>query len=311
MNKTEYYIYLSEHNHHHEITKEDARQIFSDACKKGIQVINIESEAYPDCLRAIDSPPLVLYCLGDLSLLKKEKIAVVGTRRASPYGRWAASRIGKEIANLGLVHVSGMAWGIDSVSHEAVIENGGKSIAVLGTGVDVCYPKSSRNVYEELIKSGLVVSEYPPGTTGHPRNFPERNRIISGLAEKVIIVEGALRSGSLITAKFALEQGRDVYAVPGNINQPNSIGTNLLIYEGAIPLIDIDNFSNSMGIEEGLDEELSLFQKEIIDEIRRAGGIIIEELAFRLDLPVNFLLSELNILENKGFLRNMNGLICL
>ena len=150
MNKTIFYIYTSENNHSNPITEEQAKEIYSKAKASGIKVIDIESEDYPDKLRLISNPPLVLFAYGDIGLLKLPSIAIVGTRRASPYGRWAASEIARSVASCNYVHVSGMAEGIDSAGHISVLEHGGKTIAVLGTGVDICFPKSAFKLYESI-----------------------------------------------------------------------------------------------------------------------------------------------------------------
>ena len=263
----------------------------------------------------IKDPPRVLFCIGDISLLKAGVVAVVGTRRASAYGKWIAREIGKTIAKCGAVHVSGMAEGIDSAGHLGAVENGGKSIAVLGTGVDVCYPKSSAKLYETLKSEGLVISEYVPGTSGYPSNFPRRNRIISALAEKVVIVEGALRSGSLITAKIALEQGRDIFAVPGNINQPNSIGPNLLISDGAIPIADPFEIAETLGIgfmkRQLAEAKLSGREREVYEIIRAEGQISAENICRKLSCSAESLIAALMVLELEGLAENSGGIIRL
>ena len=305
MNKQTYYIWVSEHNHYNDISEEEAESIRLQALSLGMQLINIESDEYPDSLREIDNPPLVLYCYGDISLLKDYSIAVVGTRRASPYGKWAASEIGKCLAVNRVTHVSGMAEGIDSFGHIAVLDNGGKSIAVLGTGADVCFPKSSKPIYDELMDKGLIISEYRPGTSGYPANFPERNRIISALSEKLVIVEGALKSGSLITAKLALEQGKDLFAVPGNINQPNSIAPNSLIEDGAIPICNPSEIAETLGIGQSIKarakQELSGIKKEIYEIVSLAGSIRISDLVAELGKSLEKILAELTMLELQGF----------
>lgn len=315
MNKETYYIWVSEQKRYNDISEADAERIYNKAMNLGMKIIHIESSEYPDSLRVIDNPPLVLFCYGDVSLLNNYSIAIVGTRRSSPYGRWAATEIGKTLAECGVTHVSGMAEGIDSYGHRAVIAANGKSIAVLGTGLDVCFPRSSRDVYEELKRSGLIISEYPPGTSGFPQNFPERNRIISGLSAKLVIVEGALRSGSLITAKIALDQGKDLYAVPGNINQPNSIGPNCLIEDGAIPIVNPVEIASTLGISQFVKQkaELSLsgLDKEIFELIEASGSISTEEIIQFFKKSPEMVLAELTCMELQGFIQIKDGIVCI
>lgn len=199
----------------------------------GAQLLCWEDEAYPPRLREIYDPPFLLYARGDLSLLKEPSLAVVGTRRPSPYGAVVAERLGRELAEAGLTIVSGMARGIDASAHKAALAAQGKTIAVLGCGVDVVYPSENKKLMEEIATKGLVLSEYPLRSPAFPQNFPVRNRIVSGLSYGVLIVEGAQYSGSAITARLALDQGKEVFAVPGNITTKQSFGPNLLIRSGA------------------------------------------------------------------------------
>ncbi len=315
MNKEIYYIWVSEQKRFNDITESEAEKIYKKALALGMKIVHIESDDYPDALRLIDNPPLVLYCYGDITLLKNSSVAIVGTRRASPYGRWAAYEIGRTLAECGVTHVSGMAEGIDSVGHKAVLDFGGESIAVLGTGVDVCFPRSSREIYEKLIQEGLVISEYSPGTSGRPQNFPERNRIISGLSGKVVIVEGALRSGSLITAKLALDQGKDLFAVPGNINQPNSIGPNCLIEDGAIPIVNPTEIALTLGISSMKKQKAEIIleglDKDIYELITDAGSISVEEIIQFFKKSPEMVIAELTSMELQGFIQIKDGIVCI
>ncbi|PRZ13519.1 DNA processing protein [Laceyella sediminis] len=199
----------------------------------GIEVITRFDEAYPLYLTEIAQPPWVLFCKGDRSLLGEPSVAVVGTRKPTPYGLRVTRMLAQALAEQGLVVTSGMANGIDGEAHRAVLKSTGRTIAVLGAGIDVIYPKNHRTLYQELTSRGLVVSEMPPGTPPHPGLFPRRNRIISGLSLGTLVVEAAERSGSLITADFSMEQGREVFAVPGPITTTQSQGTLKLIQQGA------------------------------------------------------------------------------
>jgi DNA processing protein len=201
------------------------------------RVISLQDPLYPQRLRSIYDPPLVLFARGRVELLDSIGIGVVGTRRPSPYGLAAAERLSVDLVQAGLTIYSGMARGIDTVAHKAALAAAGNTVAVLGCGVDVLYPADNRRLFEELAVRGLVVSEFPMGTPAYPQNFPIRNRIVSGLSVGVCIVEGAQYSGSGITARVAVEQGREVFAVPGNITSKMSWGPNLLIKDGTAKLV--------------------------------------------------------------------------
>jgi DNA processing protein len=200
----------------------------------GGSVLTPEDEAYPDRLRQIYDPPAVLWIRGNAELLARPGIAVVGTRQPSPYGAGMAELLSRDLANRRLVILSGMARGVDTAAHKGAIEAGGKTIAVWGTGIDVIYPKENKKLAESIVTSGgAIVSEYPLGTFPAPQNFPIRNRILSGMSVGVLVIEAAEYSGTRITARCAMEQNRDVYAVPGNVTNKNAWGPNTLIKQGA------------------------------------------------------------------------------
>jgi DNA processing protein len=188
---------------------------------------------YPPALREIYDPPILLFARGRVELLQSVTLGVVGTRRPTPYGLAVAERLSADLAHAGLTIASGMARGVDSAAHKGALGAGGNTIAVLGCGADVVYPSENRRLAAEIAAKGLIVSEFPMGATAFPQNFPIRNRIISGLSAGVLVVEGAQYSGSAITARLALDQGREVFAVPGNITSKPSWGPNLLIKQGA------------------------------------------------------------------------------
>ena len=198
------------------------------------QYITIEDEAYPETLRQVPTPPLVLFYKGNLALLEREKLAIVGARAATDYGYQVLQKIMPELTKRGFVIVSGLAKGIDSFAHQFSISNQGKTIGVVGTGLDICYPKSSGNLQIEMSQHHLVLSEYPNGTQPAKFHFPMRNRIIAGLSGGVLVVEAKKRSGSLITAQQALDYGKEVFAVPGSILDERSSGCHQLIQDGAI-----------------------------------------------------------------------------
>lgn len=200
----------------------------------GGSVLTPEDEGYPERLREIYDPPAVLWIRGSVELLARPGIAVVGTRQPSPYGAGMAEMLSRDLANRRLTILSGMARGVDTVAHKAAIEAGGKTVAVWGTGIDVIYPKENKKLAESIVASGgTIVSEYPLGTFPAPQNFPVRNRILSGMSVGVLVIEAAEYSGTRITARCAMEQNRDVYAVPGNVTNKNAWGPNTLIKQGA------------------------------------------------------------------------------
>lgn len=217
--------------------------------KRPITFITYTDTQYPEKLRHIFDPPFALYIRGNLPVESKISVSIVGARMCSEYGRSIAKRLGEQLGTLDVPVISGMAMGIDSAAHAGALSARGKTFAILGCGCDICYPRSSENIYRNILESGGgILSELPPGTKPLPHFFPQRNRIISALADIVVVVEAKERSGSLITADFALEQGKDVYAVPGRYNDTLSAGCNRLIDQGAGILYSVDSFLKNTGI---------------------------------------------------------------
>jgi len=214
-------------------TFEDAVAQQEKMAETGTVVVTMGDARYPQPLREIFDPPILLYARGRVELLQSIALGVVGTRRPTPYGLAVTERLSADLAHAGLTIASGMARGVDSAAHKGAMAAGGDTIAVLGCGADVVYPSENRKLAAELAVKGLIVSEFPMGTVAFPQNFPIRNRIISGISVGVLVVEGAQYSGSAITAKLAMDQGREVFAVPGNITSKLSWGPNLLIKQGA------------------------------------------------------------------------------
>lgn len=205
----------------------------SELQQAGIQYFCFLDAHYPEALKEIPDPPLLLFYKGDVTLVQKSSVAVVGARKPTPYGRAACQFLTDQLSNMGFVIVSGLALGIDAIAHQSAIRAGGDTIAVLGCGIDIVYPRSNAALFSQIRQHGLLLSEHPPGTNPLPGLFPERNRIISGLALGTLVVEAAEKSGSLITADCALEQGRDVFAVPGPIFSEMSAGPHNLLKQGA------------------------------------------------------------------------------
>lgn len=273
----------------------------------------VEDHDYPDMLRSIYDPPYLFYYRGRLEILDEFCISVVGSRVASNYGRVQARRFGNELARQGMAVVSGMARGIDTEAHLGALEAEGKTVAVLGSGLDVVYPPENRKLYERIGALGLVISEFPLHTRPEPGNFPARNRTISGLSRGVLVVEAQIRSGALITADFALEQGREVFAIPGPVNSKNSAGTNQLIKQGACLVTCIDDILEDFGLldrpaaRQGelsfeLDPEESLFLENMGTE-----AVHFDVLTASTALSIGQLSTMLLKLELKGIIRAVPG----
>lgn len=205
--------------------------------EKEIKILSYNSSEYPETLKNINQPPVFLFYKGDISLLKKRIIGVVGTRKVTTYGRVACEKFSQELVENKIVTASGLALGIDSICHKKSLERGGKTIAVIGSGLDIIYPRENKGLWKEIEKKGLILSEYPLGTEPINYNFPRRNRIIAGISRGILVVESYKKGGSLITAGLALEEGRDVFAVPGDIFSPASEGCNDLIKNSQAKLV--------------------------------------------------------------------------
>ncbi len=218
---------------HSGISFEDASSEAGRIAQAGVDVVTFQDPRYPERLKEIFDPPILLYTRGRTELLRASSVAMVGSRRPTPYGQAVSEKLSRDLAELGLTIVSGMARGIDSFAHRGALQSSGDTIAVLGCGVDVAYPRENQKMADEIARRGLIVSEFAMGSTAFPQNFPVRNRVISGISLGVMVVEGAQYSGSLITARLALDQGREVFAVPGSIVSKLSWGPNLLIKQGA------------------------------------------------------------------------------
>lgn len=276
-------------------------------------VLTPADPGYPARLRSIPDPPPVLFAGGDLDLLARPGVAIVGSRSHTRYGADVAARLADEAARAGLVVVSGMARGLDAVAQRAALDGGGGTIGVLGGGVDVAYPASNRALHERVRREGLLLSEQPPGARPDQGSFPRRNRIISGLATALVVVEAAVRSGTLITVECALEQGRDVLAVPGPITSPTSEGTNRLVRDGATPILSPSDLPALLGlaapppgVAPGLLCTLSADEARVLDQLGaepRHG----DDLALAVGLPIGTVLGVLLGLELAGLAEQQVG----
>lgn len=234
-------------------SRADGERVLAQLAELGARVLLSRDPEFPPQLDAIHDPPPLLYVWGDHSLLTRPSVAIVGSRDHTAYGAEAARILAGAVATRAVV-VSGMARGIDAIAHHAALDAGGRSIGVLGNGFGVVYPKSNRDLYERMVKHGCLVTEHPPWEPPHTGSFPRRNRLISGLAKAVVVVEADRKSGALNTADEAAHQGRAVLAVPGPITSPTSFGTNRLIQDGAKPALTAADILEEIGISTGLDE---------------------------------------------------------
>jgi DNA processing protein len=306
-----------------------AQQECAKAAECGAKVIALDDPAYPARLKEIYDPPVVLFIRGSVEVISSPGIAVVGTRHPTPYGLGMAERLSKDLAARGLVIISGMARGVDTASHRGAITVGGKTVAVFGTGIDVMYPKENSRLAEQILSlGGALISEFPVGTFAAPQNFPIRNRIISGMSAGVLVVEAAEYSGTRITARCALEQDRDVYAVPGNVTNKGSWGPNTLIKQGAklvatwedvweeLPT-DIQDKLDAARPESSLPETASLFpddatsphERKILRSLKSDESTHIDELMERLEeeLSSSEIFAALFELELDGKVKQLPG----
>jgi len=297
-------------------SESQVERLFEEFLRSETRVVTLNDDAYPSLLKNIYDPPFVLFYRGRFPRNEDICIAMVGSRKATAYGRLMAETIARDLSEKGVWVVSGMARGIDTYSHQGCLKAGGRTIAVLGSGIDVIYPRENKGLYEQIITSGLVVSEFPLGTPPLPQHFPARNRIISGLSHGVVVVEAAEKSGSLITVDFALEQGRDVFALPGPVTSPLSKGTHKLIRQGA-KLIEtagdiledyIEEYQGDRGKSKNDFDLFTFSQKERnILEILLTGSIHFDELVVQSGLNPAELASLLTQWEIKGLVKQIPG----
>ena len=275
--------------------------------------ISLQDKEYPAILKEIHDPPKELYINGEITNQDKVAVAIVGTRKFTQYGKQVAYDISGNLAKLGITIVSGLARGIDAFAHEAALESGGRTIAVLGSGLDreSFFPSSNWSLSEKIAKQGAVITEYSFGTRGTNFTFPQRNRIVSGLSLGVVVIEAPEESGALITASLALEQNREVFAVPGNIYENNSQGTNKLIKMGAKLVTGIEDILEELNLTHLLNEEKKINYKpenkeeEIVLSLLSIKPVHIDEIIKQSKMPASSINSTLMILELKRVVKNL------
>lgn len=284
--------------------------------KLNAEIITIWDEEYPDLLKKIFDPPLILQVKGNLADNDKYSIAMVGTRQPTNYGKIITERLASDLVTQNIILVSGMARGIDSITHSTAIKTGGRTIAILGTGLDVIYPPENRKLFEQICENGAAISEFPLGTKPDAVNFPKRNRIISGISLGCIVVETGIKGGAMQTARFALDQNRELFAVPGNINVQQAEGTNQLIQRGEAKLITT---AEDVLVELELklkpilgknipkhQEELNIFEEKIISALT-SEALQIDKIALGTNLTTSDCLVHLLSLEFKGLVKQLPG----
>ncbi len=266
---------------------------------------------YPALLKEIRDYPKELYYIGDPKLLEEKCVSIVGSRKTNQYGRSTAYSFGKALGQRGITVVSGMAVGIDTCAHEGALQEKGNTAAVLACGLDLCYPPRNRELKGKIELAGIVLSEYPPGTAAQRYYFPQRNRIISGLSPLTVVVQAGNRSGALITAELAADQGRDVGAVPGNIDSEYNLGSNKLLREGAFALTGVQDLLEASGVsvlsEPEAERMLSDEEKQLYFLLCSHGEMSLDQLAFYLKKPVNEVGSLAIVMEMKGIVFSAMG----
>jgi DNA processing protein len=281
---------------------------------QSITILTWNDELYPPRLKEIEQPPPVLYLRGEITLDDHYAVAIVGTRRITPYGRQITDELASFLAGQGVTVVSGLARGVDAVAHSAALKAGGRTVGVLGSGVDRIYPPEHSQMAEKIIKQGAIVSDYPVGTAPEAANFPPRNRIISGLSMATVVVEAGETSGALITAEFAAEQGREVFAVPGNILAPQSIGTNKLIQQGAQPLLRPLDLMQALNLTRAGEFKAArraipadAFEAQLL-AILGVQPVHVDEIRNLTGLPIEKVSATLTLMELKGMVRQVGGM---
>jgi DNA processing protein len=292
----------------------DLDKVWEKIEKQGIKILTWQDDAYPQRLKEIDQPPPVLYIRGEYLPDDLFAVAIVGTRRVTPYGRQITEELSSFLASNGLTVISGLARGVDVIAHQASLKAGGRTIAVLGSGVDKIYPPEHRALAEQIMERGAIISDYAPGTPPDASNFPPRNRIISGLSLAVVVIEAGETSGALITAEFAAEQGREVFAVPGSILAPQSKGTNKLIQKGALPLLSVNDLMQALDITRVGEQKAArkimpgdATEAKLLN-VLGSEPLHVDEIRNQSELPIEKVSATLALMELKGMVRQVGGM---
>jgi DNA processing protein len=275
--------------------------------RRGVRIVGLDEEDYPVLLKHIYDPPPVLYVQGGVGGDEAFSIAVVGARKATPAGVAVARQLARELAGAGAIIVSGLARGIDSEAHRGALEGGGRTVAVLGSGLDCLYPPENADLASRIARSGAVVSEFPFGTGPHAGNFPRRNRVIAGWSRGVIVIEAQARSGALVTARCALDEGREVMAVPGHPSQANAQGTNQLLRDGAALVRGAADVAEELGLVMPVTEEEASSSDDLVAALRRDAPLGLDELQARSGRSPGELLARLAELELESRVRRLPG----
>lgn len=295
-------------------TQVDLDKVWDRIESQGIKILTWMDNAYPQRLKEIEQPPPVLYIRGEYLPDDLFAVAIVGTRRVTPYGRQITEELASYLAGHGITVISGLARGVDAIAHQTALKAGGRTIGVLGSGVDKIYPPEHRQMAEQMMRNGAIVSDYAPGTPPDASNFPPRNRIISGLSLAIVVIEAGETSGALITAEFAAEQGREVFAVPGSILAPQSKGTNKLIQQGALPLLSVNDLMQAldltrMGDQKAVRKILPADETEArVMNVLGAQPLHVDEIRNQTELPIEKVSAALALMELKGMVRQVGGM---
>jgi DNA processing protein len=292
----------------------DLKKYWDQVQKQQIEVLTWQDPAYPSHLKEIEQPPPVLYFRGTITDEDLWAVAVVGTRQVTAYGRQVTEELAATLAHNGVTIISGLARGIDAIAHSAAIKAGGRTLAILGSGVDKIYPPEHRQMAEKIMAQGALISDYSPGTPPESTNFPPRNRIISGLSMAVVVVEAGETSGALITAEFAADQGREVFAVPGNILAPQSKGCNRLIANGARPLLNAEDVLEALDLTRNIERREvrkvvpSDATEAMLLELLSQEPLHVDDIRAQSGLPIEKVSAALTMMELKGMVRQVGGM---
>lgn len=290
---------------------ETAYKEIEEAKNLGVKIIPFDSDDFPEQFKKIKDPPILIYQKGELRKSDTLAVSIVGSRKCTEYGKSISRHISYELASLGITIVSGMAYGIDTEAHLGAIDANGRTVATFGSGIDVIYPKSNESVYKKIIEHGAVISEFPLHFKPNAYNFPFRNRLISGFSLATVVIEAKERSGSLITANFAVEQGKEVFAVPGNITSALSKGTNMLIKDGAIPFLEIsdilEDIPQFVTLRKDRPSPMLSQEEESVLEVLQNDTETLDKIAEKTGIDFLKLISILAQMEIKGLVKKVAG----